>query len=193
MTAVRLKARGLWTTFQEPLRELQPFRTYGALQGDRYAAGEAPRVESTGELGNGWRHVYDRDWPFIDYVVWSYRTPLAWHARTHVMGSFWVMPSEYYSRTTSAHRSKIYLALAESGSRPVRFRNEHPYREAVADGQHRTTAMHRSVWAPPELHEREVPTNSGEGAIYSPEYLAKNLRQDDRARLRLARLEPARD
>jgi hypothetical protein len=37
----------------------------------------------------------------IDYIVWSYVTPIAWHHRTEG----WTIPSTHYSVTTSKHQS----------------------------------------------------------------------------------------
>jgi hypothetical protein len=37
----------------------------------------------------------------IDYIVWSYETPIAWHHK----GNNWSMPDVEYSVTTSKHQS----------------------------------------------------------------------------------------
>ena len=55
----------------------------------------------------------DADADSIDYVVWSYGTPIAWH---HEDG--WTMPEKRYSVTTSKHQGQVRRAL--SGNAPVR-------------------------------------------------------------------------
>jgi hypothetical protein len=42
----------------------------------------------------------------IDYIVWSYGTPIAWH---HAGG--WAMPDARYSRTTSCHQGQVRRGL----------------------------------------------------------------------------------
>jgi hypothetical protein len=42
------------------------------------------------------------------YTVWSYVTPIAWHAPA----TGWVRPAVRYSRTTSAHQGMIPASVA---------------------------------------------------------------------------------
>lgn len=43
----------------------------------------------------------------IDYVVWSYATPIAWRLKDGT----WVAPLDKYSPTTSRHQRFVYLAV----------------------------------------------------------------------------------
>jgi hypothetical protein len=47
----------------------------------------------------------------IDYVIYSYRTPIAWHVTTSQGVREWIYPDVRYSRTTSGHQNKIRAAL----------------------------------------------------------------------------------
>ena len=47
----------------------------------------------------------------VDYVIFSYATPIAYRIREN-SGHAWVMPGEKYSRTTSRHQGKARAALA---------------------------------------------------------------------------------
>lgn len=63
----------------------------------------------------------------IEYIIWSYDTPIAWRERTtspnrvkgsngHTVGFSqhrWVMPDVTYSMTTSKHQGKVRVALSE--------------------------------------------------------------------------------
>lgn len=44
----------------------------------------------------------------MDYVVYSYSTPIAWH----VPGEGWTVPDVKYSRTTSRHQGIVRRAIA---------------------------------------------------------------------------------
>lgn len=52
---------------------------------------------------------YDTHTDGVDYVVWSYDTPIAWHvpARSGRAGH-WVKPSVRYSATTNNHQGILY-------------------------------------------------------------------------------------
>lgn len=105
---VQLTARGNWETFTYPMGVWRPFKTYGALRGvvrpeARGCGYLASKNEAAAAL---WRADYDK----IDYVVYSYNTPIAWHVTT--MGvSEWIFPEVTYSPSTSSHQSKIRRAL----------------------------------------------------------------------------------
>lgn len=90
----------------EAIRDREDFRTSGAMYG-----------ESTGSLG-AWDSGYlsgpdlDQfrlDMTFVDYVVWSYRTPIAWHVRDNEGNERWHVVGEKFSSTTSKHQSNLYL------------------------------------------------------------------------------------
>jgi len=82
------------------LRFLTPFRTHGALRGDTFAYG-------TGRLPADWRNTFTARNGVIDYVIYSYQTPIAWHDKE----SGWIVPDESYSVTTSRHQGTVRAAL----------------------------------------------------------------------------------
>lgn len=114
-TAARqLSTRDGWWKFGECLGSRVPFKTYGKFKGV-----DAPK--GTGILPAEYAHAFNAVHEFIDYVVYSYATPIAWHVwNPGITGvsdpeSYWVMPDTRYSVTTSRHQTKIRVALAESG------------------------------------------------------------------------------
>lgn len=48
----------------------------------------------------------DADANRIDYIVWSYGTPIAWHTEDG-----WTMPDARYSATTSRHQGQVRRGL----------------------------------------------------------------------------------
>lgn len=50
----------------------------------------------------------------IDYVIYSYETPIAWMYNKN--GGTWVMPEADYSVTTKWHKATIRAAIAEADS-----------------------------------------------------------------------------
>jgi hypothetical protein len=104
VSTTKLTINGSWQQFIEPLKNLQPFTTYGALRGNYYPNG-APTTY--GRLPDGsWRFAERA--AFIIYVVWSYETPIAWFD----CGRGWAYPPERYSVTTSKHQGRIFAALS---------------------------------------------------------------------------------
>lgn len=106
---VQLTAKGSAGQFAYPLGVLRPFKTYGKLRGVVRPESRDPgylrdKSEAAAAL---WRADYDK----IDYVVYSYWTPIAWHVSGTV--NEWIYPAVKYSPTTSAHQSKIRIALSE--------------------------------------------------------------------------------
>lgn len=90
------------------IHERTEFETYGALSAEwngGYPLGQLPQpwrdiliAHTTNSQGQVERA----------YVVYSYQTPIAWWTKAHG----WVIPPVKYSRTTSVHQGKLYLALA---------------------------------------------------------------------------------
>jgi hypothetical protein len=103
-----LTTRSSWMDFRDVLARLESFSTHGALKG---VCGVARHVGYT--LGSLPRQYHDII-PTADYVVYSYRTPIAWHTPDG-----WVMPNEKYSVTTTRHQSRISTALSQLGVRYV--------------------------------------------------------------------------
>ena len=66
-------------------------------------------THGTGQLPQDWANTFQARSHVIDFVVYSYATPIAWHD----IEAGWVMPDERYSPTTSKQQGKIrYAALS---------------------------------------------------------------------------------
>jgi len=64
----------------------------------------------TGQLPRTWRDLYLDDLARgMDYVVWSYSTPIAWHSPRFG----WVVPNVKYSVTTTIQQGVVRTALAD--------------------------------------------------------------------------------
>jgi len=86
------------------LSNRQPLATSGALRGTRTLTG------SVGWLVGYDLLAYECDKPLIDYVVYSYDTPIAWHVTEEIDGhtiGCWVVVGQKFSCTTSKHQSLI--------------------------------------------------------------------------------------
>ncbi|QIN94562.1 hypothetical protein PP460_gp014 [Streptomyces phage Muntaha] len=98
----RLTTRSSWMDFRDTLARRESFTTSGALRGV-----ERPEYVTLGQLPREW-HTSALA---AVYVVYSYRTPIAWLTRTGV----WVMPDTRYSVTTSRHQGRIATAISQLG------------------------------------------------------------------------------
>lgn len=113
--ANQLTTRDAWWKFGECLGSRIPFKTYGKLFGT-----DVPKSDP-GRLPTAYAELYASELPFIDYVVYSHWTPIAWHVwNPGITGvtdaeSYWVFPQTRYSVTTSRYQNKIRTALTESG------------------------------------------------------------------------------
>jgi len=85
----------------EAIRDRVPFNTYGALRAEEIVH---PYVHS-GRLNEQETADLNCDLPQIDYVVWSYSTPIAWHCED----GRWHRVAQKFSMTTSHHQGKLYL------------------------------------------------------------------------------------
>ena len=85
----------------------ESFRTNGALKG--VARPEWIDLGKMSVRDYGYLRS-DRDFYGIDYVIYSYSTPIAWLRGD---GS-WVMPEAGYSVTTKRHKATIRAAIAEA-------------------------------------------------------------------------------
>jgi hypothetical protein len=97
-----LTTRSSWMDFRDVLARRESFTTSGALKGV-----SQPYSVTLGKLPSMW-HASALA---ADYVVYSYRTPIAWHVPNYG----WVCPHERYSVTTSRHQSKINTAVSQLG------------------------------------------------------------------------------
>lgn len=93
---LRLTTRGIKTA--EAIRDRVEFTTSGSLKAGRL------RYYDTGYLNDNERDQFTLDYDFIDYVVYSYGTPIAWHG---VNG--WHIVAQKFSPTTTKHQGNLYL------------------------------------------------------------------------------------
>lgn len=108
---VRLRSRK--DTFQKFAEVLGDFREFDTPTNSLRGVREIERDGNPGRLGDAspaglalWR----ADRPVMDYVVYSYDTPIAWHVRGDGF-SEWVIPNASYSQTTTQHQNKINASL----------------------------------------------------------------------------------
>ena len=59
------------------------------------------------------RDQWYTDCDYIDYVVWSYATPIAWHTPNG-----WHVVDQKFSQTTGKHQSNLYMIRAEERTSP---------------------------------------------------------------------------
>lgn len=90
----------------EAIRDRVPFMTHGALK--------AGGVVGTGSWDSGQLRGADLDqfrldMDRIDYVVWSYSTPIAWHVTGPNTDRWWKVTQKFSVTTTSKHQGKLYL------------------------------------------------------------------------------------
>jgi hypothetical protein len=76
----------------------------GNLWAETYSLGPG---RLTGEPCRG---ATSRDANEIDYVVYSYGTPIAWH----IEDGEWIIPDDKYSVTTSNHQGVVRRAIREA-------------------------------------------------------------------------------
>lgn len=105
MGSKKLDANGSWTQFRAVLEVLEDFDTRDSLYGraQNFAS-------SKGMLSEDWRISLQtvEDWGELEYVVYSYETPIAWRASGE-----WTMTNEKHSATTTRHQSSIYTAISQ--------------------------------------------------------------------------------
>ncbi len=123
----------------------EPFQCHGAL------SGVEGTVEDTGRMPKEWADIYREGAEFgcIAYTVLSFGTPIAWR----IDRSHWVFPRVGYSATTKArHRPRVREGMAMHALEPITELDQ----------------------LEPRLRHGNHPSpESGEGAIYSPEYLRR--------------------
>jgi hypothetical protein len=97
------------------IAQRQDFETHGSLSGhtaDRqsyFSKGILPRDRHAG---------LDAQAEQIDFIVYSYGTPIAWH----LIGGEWIVPAVNYSATSGRHQSQVRYALSNLGQRPITSR-----------------------------------------------------------------------
>lgn len=92
------------------IRDRVPFDTGGSLMGRTRTTGRMGGIG--GPWGYGSLSGVDLAWAReddaqgqVDYVVWSYSTPIAWH----MAGGLWHRVGQTFSPTTSKHQGNLYL------------------------------------------------------------------------------------
>jgi hypothetical protein len=95
------------------IRNLEEFKTRGGL------LGTGANWHGSGKLSGPDLKQWERDVNDIDYVVYSYSTPIAWHVAELPPGTGrWYGVSQRFSQTTSTHQSVVAYALTETPKRP---------------------------------------------------------------------------
>ena len=104
----RLTTRGIATA--EAIRDRESFNTSGALRGRTVADGGLSPYGYTGYLNDTETTKWRQDCYHIDYVVWSYNTPIAWHWSNETSGEEgWHIVDQKFSLTTTKHQGNLYL------------------------------------------------------------------------------------
>jgi hypothetical protein len=93
---MRLTTRGAATA--KAIADRTPFTTSGSMFGTRET------WHGTGMLPHWWLQTWYEEVNHIDYVVYSYATPIAWHTPNG-----WTVPDARYSITTTKHQGNLYL------------------------------------------------------------------------------------
>lgn len=109
----KLKAKGSWTQFTDPLIGRESFRTHGALSGEpMYVSNhfDGCYCINAHYMGSLPEHYWE-SFAHASYAVYSYETPIAWLNEDGV----WIVPNIKYSNTTTAHQNKIRTALSWMG------------------------------------------------------------------------------
>jgi hypothetical protein len=70
-------------------------------------SGDGPRYNGGAAWSDEVRKFYNSMRENIDYVVYSYATPIAWHT----FGGQWFIPDAKYSVTTSRHQNIVRRAV----------------------------------------------------------------------------------
>lgn len=119
---VQLTTRDHYTEFERVMiDERRPFDTHGALRGRL-----RPESTESGYLrskSNAAAQLWLADQDKIDYVVYSYNTPIAWHVKSDTVNE-WIYPDVKYSPTTGRHQSKIRAVLAADPVSNLRYIQE---------------------------------------------------------------------
>jgi hypothetical protein len=111
MTTTRTTTRD-WQTMGKLMANRERWNTSGALKGRATSHGLIRSGYSLGRLPGDWSRTVQARESLINYVVYSYATPIAWHDTE----AGWVIPDEHYSVTTTIHQNRIRTALTYNGT-----------------------------------------------------------------------------
>ena len=86
------------------IADRQDFDTHGAMRGE-----SGLPLSGNGILPRDWRDVLNAQTraAAVDFVVYSYATPIGWHLKD----GRWIVPDVSYSVTTSRHQGRLRWAL----------------------------------------------------------------------------------
>lgn len=110
----RLTTRGIRTA--TAIRDREPFNTSGSLSArvvdgmSRWSYGPNNSRDGLDEEN---RDQFQIDCDYIDYVVYSYAAPIAWHWTAPDGSDGWHIVDQKWSRTTTKHQSNLYLIPRE--------------------------------------------------------------------------------
>lgn len=90
------------------IRDRVDFTTGGGLSGNSTPTGMGSF--DFGRLAGKDKERFLEDWRAITYVVWSYKTPIAWFT-----GKEWYVVKQRFSVTTSRHQGRLF-AVPRQGS-----------------------------------------------------------------------------
>jgi hypothetical protein len=110
----RVKRDGWWKLQEILSSGPQEFNPDSASLRGRWIDGPLMRISDTW-LRDEALDEFIRDRGLIDFVIYSYRTPIAWHVVSEncVGPGHWVMPNTKYSVTTSSHQGQVGTALSQ--------------------------------------------------------------------------------
>lgn len=102
---LRLTTRSIRTA--QAIRDREDFKTSGALRGESHDGYYAYSGYLKETESNALRE--DCHNKVVDYIVWSYSTPIAWHKTDGT----WHVVDQKFSLTTSKHQGNLYLIGSE--------------------------------------------------------------------------------
>lgn len=153
------------------LAALEPFDAGDNVKGRQYQPGHASMISGdrslVGILPDHYWEQFKADAHLIDYIVWSYETPIAWHLRDESLPAgatgygylgMWEIPYVRYSLTTSHHQAKIRDAVGYVNAAGGRFtqRPLGPFINLMSGRAHQGITPGWQSGGTPE--ERGVPT-----------------------------------
>lgn len=93
-------------TAADRIANREPFTAGGNAYGEPNFRGQSFSAGTVGALPSLWRDKFYLDVNRVDYVVYSYHTPIAWHTPDG-----WTIPDAKYSVSTSKHQTTVRWAV----------------------------------------------------------------------------------
>lgn len=111
-TVIRQYGKGGWQERERLYSHITDRRDFdsGQMRG-RLVMSKYDLVHASGRLEGEALRMWERDWARIQYVVWSYHTPIAWCVAVGTRGVEWVIPDVTYSVTTTRHQGFVQTAM----------------------------------------------------------------------------------